>query len=79
MLIEQNSKFLFYVFKAILFLSFGLQIRQLYFKQIEIKMKSYFLGFFIAVFLKLQLSLLLFKLLLFYLYFNLPKIKLADL
>ena len=32
--------------KAILFLFFGLQIRQLYFKQIEMKMKSCFLGFF---------------------------------
>ena len=32
----------------ILFLFYGLQNRQLYFKQIEIKIKSYFLGFFIA-------------------------------
>ena len=32
--------------EAILFLFYGLQIRRLYFKQIEIKIKSYFLGFF---------------------------------
>ena len=32
--------------KAILFLFSGLQIRRLYFLQIEIKIKSYFVGFF---------------------------------
>ena len=32
--------------KAILFLFFGLQIRRLFFRQIEIKIKYYFLGFF---------------------------------
>ena len=35
-------------FRPYFFLFYGLQIRRLYFKQIEIKIKSYFLGFFIA-------------------------------